>query len=322
MESLPENWRTRNEIQNIDFSLPALTDVQTSFTFTPEEDVSDDTLTNLEVREDIQPEDYVMEISKECEVFQIEPEIVIALNEGENEMKIDVDSDKPKMQQIESKENQPLVVEVRERLQIFYTTDTFVLDEPDTIDSFVLEVPDELLNLKEGMHASLPKHGPLVWSSEALNQNSGDSSDVHVVEANHTVNSIQVARNVTNNFSEHNILGRGGFGMVYKGELHDGTKIDMKRMESRVLREKGLTEFRYEIALVTKVRHHHLVNLVVYCLDGNERLLVYVYMPQGTLSHHLFHWKEEGLKPLEWTRRLTIALDVARGVAYLHNLAQ
>ncbi|KAK9162729.1 hypothetical protein Syun_003631 [Stephania yunnanensis] len=175
MESLPENWRTRNEIQNIDFSLPALTDVQTSFTFTLEEDVSDDTLTNLEVREDIQPEDYVMEISKECEVFQIEPEIVIALNEGENEMKIYVDSDKPEMQQIESKEDQHLVlvrpptlpytygtpykwVEVRERLQIFYTADTFVLDDPDTIDSFVLEVPDELLNLKEGVHASLPNY--------------------------------------------------------------------------------------------------------------------------------------------------------------------
>ncbi|KAK9135067.1 hypothetical protein Syun_014397 [Stephania yunnanensis] len=153
----------------------ALTDVQTSFAFTPEEDVSDDTLTNLEVREDIQPEDYVMEISKECEVFQIEPEIIIALNEGENEMKIDVDSDKPEMQQIESKEDQPLVlvrpptlpytygtpykgVEVRERLQIFYTADTFVLDDPDTIDSFVLEVPDELLNLKEGVHASLPNY--------------------------------------------------------------------------------------------------------------------------------------------------------------------
>ncbi|KAK9115907.1 hypothetical protein Sjap_014854 [Stephania japonica] len=159
-------------------------------------------------------------------------------------------------------------------------------------------------------------------SSEALSHTSADSSDVHVVEANHMVISIQVLRNVTNNFSEHNILGRGGFGTVYKGELHDGTKIAVKRMESGVLSEKGLTEFRSEIALVTKVRHRHLVNLVGYCLDGNERLLVYEYMPQGTLSHHLFHWKEEGLKPLEWTRRLTIALDVARGVEYLHNLAQ
>ncbi|KAK9099098.1 hypothetical protein Syun_026143 [Stephania yunnanensis] len=149
MECLPESWRTRNEIPNIDLSLPALTDVQTSFTFTPEEDVRDDTSTNLE--------------------------IVIGLNEGEDEMNIDVNSDKPEMQQIESKEDQLLVlvqpptlpctygtpykgVEVRERLQIFYNADTFVLDDPDTIDSFVLEVPDELLNLKEGMHISLPNY--------------------------------------------------------------------------------------------------------------------------------------------------------------------
>ncbi|KAL3596769.1 hypothetical protein D5086_008406 [Populus alba] len=69
------------------------------------------------------------------------------------------------------------------------------------------------------------------------------------------------------------------------------------------------------------VRHRHLVALLGYCLDGNEKLLVYEYMPQGTLSRHLFSWAEEGLKPMEWTRRLTIALDVARGVEYLHGLA-
>ncbi|KAK9128035.1 hypothetical protein Syun_016832 [Stephania yunnanensis] len=140
-----------------------------------DEDVSVHTLTNLEVHEDIQMEDYLIETSDECEVFQIEPEIVIALNEGEDEMNIDVNSDKPEKPQIESEEDQLLVlvqpptlpctfgkpykgVEVRERLQIFYTADTFVLDDPDTIDSFVLEVLDELLNLKEGMHVSLPNY--------------------------------------------------------------------------------------------------------------------------------------------------------------------
>ncbi|KAK9169312.1 hypothetical protein Syun_001452 [Stephania yunnanensis] len=118
-------------------------------------------------------EDYLIETSEECEIFQIEPEIAIALNEGEDEMNIYVNSDMSEKPQIESEEDQLLVlvqlltlpctfgtpykgVEVRERLQIFYTADTFVLDDPDTIDSFVLEVPDELLNLKEGMHASLP----------------------------------------------------------------------------------------------------------------------------------------------------------------------
>ena len=157
--------------------------------------------------------------------------------------------------------------------------------------------------------------------SETYSHTSSGPSDIHMIEAGSMVISIQVLRNVTNNFSEENILGRGGFGTVYKGELHDGTKIAVKRMESGVVTEKGLTEFKSEIAVLTKVRHRHLVALLGYCLDGNERLLVYEYMPQGTLSRHLFSWKEEGLKPLEWMKRLSIALDVARGVEYLHSLA-
>ncbi|XWS22951.1 hypothetical protein CRYUN_Cryun29cG0079800 [Craigia yunnanensis] len=158
--------------------------------------------------------------------------------------------------------------------------------------------------------------------SETFSHTSSGPSDVHMVETGNMVISIQVLRNVTNNFSEENVLGRGGFGTVYKGELHDGTKIAVKRMESGVVSEKGLSEFKSEIAVLTKVRHRHLAALLGYCLDGNERLLVYEFMPQGTLSRHLFNWKDEGLKPLEWTRRLTIALDVARGVEYLHGLAQ
>ncbi|KAK9162617.1 hypothetical protein Syun_003519 [Stephania yunnanensis] len=196
-ESAQDLRRASHNIRQLDFSCPGSKDLVTDLdqyiassqkkkideaelcstqpTFNTEEDVSVDTLTNLEVKEDTQMEYYLIETSEECEVFQIEPEIVIALNEGEDEMKIDVNSDKPEMPKIESKEDQPLVlvqpptlpckfgtsykgVEVRERLQIFYTADTFVLDDPDTIDSFVLEVPDELLNLKEGVHASLPKY--------------------------------------------------------------------------------------------------------------------------------------------------------------------
>ncbi|KAL6001116.1 hypothetical protein ACLOJK_006843 [Asimina triloba] len=160
-----------------------------------------------------------------------------------------------------------------------------------------------------------------VSSETHSRMSSGPSSDVQVVEAGNMVISIQVLRNVTNNFSEVNILGQGGFGTVYKGELHDGTKIAVKRMESGVISNNGLNEFKSEIGVLTKVRHRHLVALLGYCLDGNERLLVYEYMPQGTLSRHLFDWKELGLKPLEWAKRLTIALDVARGVEYLHSLA-
>ncbi|KAK8533423.1 hypothetical protein V6N13_026127 [Hibiscus sabdariffa] len=95
-------------------------------------------------------------------------------------------------------------------------------------------------------------------------------SDVHLVEVGSMVISIQVLREVTNNFSEENVLGRGGFGTVYKGELHDGTKIAVKRMESGVVSEKGLAEFKSEIAVLTKVADFGLVRLAP--VDGKQSI--------------------------------------------------
>ncbi|KAK9157939.1 hypothetical protein Scep_004513 [Stephania cephalantha] len=140
-----------------------------------EEEASVDTLKNFEANEVTQMKDYLSEIGERREVFQIEPEIVIAVDEEENDMKIDVISDRQEKPQIEIEENQPLVlvqpptlpctfgkpykgVEVKKHSQIFYTADTFVLDNPYATDSFVLEVLNELPNLKEGMHASLAEY--------------------------------------------------------------------------------------------------------------------------------------------------------------------
>ncbi|CAN8270490.1 unnamed protein product [Cochlearia groenlandica] len=157
----------------------------------------------------------------------------------------------------------------------------------------------------------------------ALNSSSsGDNSDRFLLESGSVTIPMEVLRQVTNNFSEDNILGRGGFGVVYAGELHDGTKTAVKRMECTVMGNKGMSEFQAEIAVLTKVRHRHLVALLGYCVNGNERLLVYEYMPQGNLGQHLFEWRELGYSPLTWKQRVSIALDVARGVEYLHSLAQ
>lgn len=134
--------------------------------------------------------------------------------------------------------------------------------------------------------------------------------------------SVQDLRKVTKNFAPENELGKGGFGTVYKGELCDGTEIAVKRMESNLICSKALDEFRSEISVLTKVRHRHLVSLLGNSVEGSERLLVYEYMPQGALSRHLFHWKTNQLEPLTWRKRFTIALDVARGIEYLHSLAQ
>ncbi|XP_076883850.1 receptor-like kinase TMK3 [Bidens hawaiensis] len=147
------------------------------------------------------------------------------------------------------------------------------------------------------------------------------SGESHVMESGNLIISVQVLKNVTKNFSQENELGRGGFGVVYKGQLDDGTKIAVKRMESGVISNKALDEFQSEIAVLSKVRHRHLVSLLGYSTEGPERILVYEYMPQGALSRHLFHWKTFKLEPLSWKRRLNIALDVARGMEYLHTLA-
>ncbi|GAB4851869.1 Receptor-like kinase tmk4 [Ancistrocladus abbreviatus] len=169
-------------------------------------------------------------------------------------------------------------------------------------------------NIMGGTYAGVP--------SEIQSQSSGDHSEIPVFEGGNVMISIQVLRQVTNNFSEENILGRGGFGVVYRGELHDGTMIAVKRMEALAMGSKGMSEFQAEIAVLTKVRHRHLVALLGYCINGNQRLLVYEYMPQGTLGQHLFEWREREYPPLTWKQRVTIALDVARGVEYLHSLAQ
>ncbi|KAJ0034684.1 hypothetical protein Pint_25593 [Pistacia integerrima] len=140
--------------------------------------------------------------------------------------------------------------------------------------------------------------------SELHSQSSGDHSDRRLFEGGNVIISIEVLRQVTDNFSEANILGKGGFGVVYKGELHDGTKIAVKRMESNAMGTKGMNEFQAEIAVLTKVRHRHLVALLGYCINGHERLLVYEYMPQGTLAQRLFEWRDNS------TGRVTTKIDV------------
>ncbi|CAH9075391.1 unnamed protein product [Cuscuta epithymum] len=150
-------------------------------------------------------------------------------------------------------------------------------------------------------------------SKEKLNPSYYDCGNVMIP--------IEILREVTNNFSDLNILGKGGFGVVYRGQLYDGTQIAVKRMESNALSSKGTNEFKAEIEVLSKVRHRHLVALHGFCVNGNERLLVYEFMPQGTLGQHLFR-RDRNRPPLTWKQRVTIALDVARGVEYLHSLAQ
>lgn len=189
-------------------------------------------------------------------------------------------------------------------------------------NSTMLVHPSGGLDDPEVLKLTVSNRSIELGETSQVGSSTGSMGDgTQVIEAGNLVISIQVLRNVTNNFSQKNVVGKGGFGVVYKGELDDGTKIAVKRMEASVVCSKGLKEFQSEIAVLTKVRHRHLVSLLGYCIYGNERLLVYEYMPLGTLSQHLFEYAKLDLVPLSLNRRLSIALDVARGMEYLHGLA-
>ncbi|KAF8041852.1 hypothetical protein BT93_A0446 [Corymbia citriodora subsp. variegata] len=120
----------------------------------------------------------------------------------------------------------------------------------------------------------------------------------------------------TNSFSESNEIGSGGYGKVYKGMLPDGQVMAIKRAQQGSM--QGAHEFKTEIELLSRVHHKNLVGLVGFCYEQGEQMLVYEYMPNGTLRESLSG--KTGIH-LDWKRRLQIALGCAKGLAYLHELA-
>ncbi|KAJ4972319.1 hypothetical protein NE237_005418 [Protea cynaroides] len=123
-------------------------------------------------------------------------------------------------------------------------------------------------------------------------------------------------RKCTNNFSESNEIGFGGYGKVYRGMLSSGLVVAVKRAQQGSM--QGGLEFKTEIELLSRVHHKNLTGLVGFCFEQGEQMLVYEFMPNGTLRDSLSG--KSGIA-LDWKRRLCIALGSARGLAYLHDLA-
>ncbi|THU51636.1 hypothetical protein C4D60_Mb06t33110 [Musa balbisiana] len=120
----------------------------------------------------------------------------------------------------------------------------------------------------------------------------------------------------THKFSSSAQVGQGGYGKVYRGILADGTIVAVKRAQQDSL--QGSKEFFTEIELLSRLHHRNLVSLVGYCDEEDEQMLVYEFMPNGTLRDHLSARSKE---PLNFPTRLRIALGAARGILYLHTEA-
>ncbi|KAG6405904.1 hypothetical protein SASPL_133498 [Salvia splendens] len=127
--------------------------------------------------------------------------------------------------------------------------------------------------------------------------------------------SINEIKTATSNFDENFIIGRGGFGNVYKGLINNAaTTITIKRLNSTS--SQGAREFLTEIDMLSRLRHLHLVSLIGYCDDEGEMILVYDYMAHGTLRDHIYNSDNP---PLMWKQCLQICLGAAKGLDYLHN---
>lgn len=125
-----------------------------------------------------------------------------------------------------------------------------------------------------------------------------------------TLRDLQVA---TDGFSHNNVLGEGGYGIVYKGQLATGTMVAVKSLLNNM--GQAEREFRIEVEAIGRVRHKNLVRLLGYCMEGAHRMLVYEYVDNGNLEQ----WLHAGSGNFTWENRMKIILGTAKALAYLHE---
>ncbi|KAI8567460.1 hypothetical protein RHMOL_Rhmol02G0123600 [Rhododendron molle] len=125
-------------------------------------------------------------------------------------------------------------------------------------------------------------------------------------------------RAATNDFSNSNMLGRGGFGSVYKGKLPNGQEIAVKRLDG--CSEQGEREFKNEIVLMARLQHINLLRLLGFCFEGKEKLLIYEFVPNASLDRFIFDPTKRLL--LNWYTRYKTIVGIARGLVYLHQDSQ
>ncbi|XP_073006006.1 cysteine-rich receptor-like protein kinase 19 [Typha latifolia] len=161
---------------------------------------------------------------------------------------------------------------------------------------------------KEKQHQTQPLNIETNEASRLWKSEESSSSDFSLY------NFSQIA-DATNHFSPENKLGEGGFGPVYKGQLPEGLEIAAKRLST--CSGQGQVEFKNEIQLIAKLQHRNLVSLIGCCIEGEEKILIYEYMPNKSLDFFLFDQTRGAL--LDWSKRFHIIEGIAHGLLYLHK---
>ncbi|XP_068644986.1 uncharacterized protein [Aristolochia californica] len=151
-------------------------------------------------------------------------------------------------------------------------------------------------------------------SDQAMTTNSGPIGLKHQGGRELPIFDFKVVAFVTDNFSPANKLGEGGFGPVYRGTLPGGQEVAVKRLSRSS--GQGLQEFRNEVLVISRVQHKNLVRLVGYCIQGEEKMLLYEYLPNKSLDAFIFDSDEQ---KLDWRQRFHIIEGIARGLLYLHR---
>ncbi|MBA0676784.1 hypothetical protein Goari_018242, partial [Gossypium aridum] len=185
--------------------------------------------------------------------------------------------------------------------------------------------PTNFLVTSDAQVGHSPQHDTFHYNSQLHGQESSmvnspqkeqnyHGPDSGIMAGSKTYFTYEELMEMTNGFARQNIIGEGGFGCVFKGWMADGRVVAVKQLKAGS--GQGEREFRAEVEIISRVHHRHLVSLVGYSMAENQRLLIYEFVPNNTLEHHL-HAKELSL--LEWDKRVKIALGAAKGLAYLHE---
>lgn len=127
--------------------------------------------------------------------------------------------------------------------------------------------------------------------------------------------SLEELEQATKNFTEHNLIGNGSFGLVYKGLLCDGTVVAVKRR-----RGSPKQEFVEEVHFLAEIWHRNLVTLIGYCQEAGLQMLVFEYLPNGSICNHLHDTRKGSVTKLEFKQRLSVAIGAAKGLSHLHSL--